>query len=88
METRPLYSHYCDSCEFIQNLTVEGVKYDVYRCTHTSIGESTWLARYGDEDGNYWSMPWDVMKTVDTDVDGSALLREMLRIAAKHEKRR
>jgi len=84
MSPNPVYQHDCTLCRFMQNLTVEGIVYDVYRCPKTAIGESTWLARYGDEGSEYWSMPWDVMKGIDVNV-ATPLTVEMLRIAREHE---
>lgn len=86
MSDKPRYKHDCDTCEFIKCLTVEGKHYDVYRCTNTAIGESTWLGRYDDGDGHYWSMPWDVLKKVDP-ACGTEVLRAMREIARKREEK-
>lgn len=56
---KPLYRHRCSTCEFYGTITVEGIKYDVYRCV------DTWLARYNDDEGGYWSMPEEMILQAD-----------------------
>ncbi|RLC88684.1 MAG: hypothetical protein DRJ03_02065 [Chloroflexi bacterium] len=81
-----IYTHDCDRCEFVQNLTVEGIKYDVYRCPSVTGADATWLARYSDELDNYWSMPWGILKTVDLGVESTtSLLRAVHAIAQAAE---
>ena len=81
---KPTYQHDCDGCEFIEPIVVEGIVYDVYRCTgspSSAIGP-TWLARYDDPPGCYWSMPWGVLKTAE---GGTELLREVRALARSRE---
>jgi hypothetical protein len=79
----PQYQHDCSRCKFIRPLTVSNKYYDVYRCP-SLLHTSSWIARYGDEGGEYWSMPWDVLKGVDSE-EGDTLLRMMQSIAREYE---
>ena len=82
---KPVYRHDCSTCKFIQNLTVDGTIYDVYRCPgpRTAI----WVARYDDEGSGYWSMPWDILKTVPKDSDSTKLLKEVQQAAREYEEK-
>jgi hypothetical protein len=80
---KPVYRHDCSTCTFVQNLTVDGTIYDVYRCAGPLT--STWIARYNDEGPGYWSMPWEVLRTIPKDNDSTKLLKEMQRIAEEYE---
>ena len=84
----PIYRHDCSTCEFIETITVEGTKYDVYRCEQKGFRPgSSWLARYDDAGPNYWSMPWDVLRSSSLE-QATPLMREVSRIACEIEKRR
>ena len=85
---KPIYKHDCSECEFIKTITVEGTKYDIYRCGQTGFRlGSSWVARYDDEGSHYWSMPWDVLKG-STLEQATSLMREVYRIACEVEEKR
>jgi len=79
----PNYMHDCNACQFIKNITVEGVDYDVYRCPGGPW--VSWIARYGDYGDDYWSMPWDVLRTIDPTEVSTPLLDAMYEIAMAYE---
>jgi len=77
-EKYPIYEHDCDCCEFIARIVCEGRKYDVYRCANNGT-EPTWLARYNDEIGGYWSMPEGVILRADMLREEHTQLMQMMR---------
>lgn len=70
-EKYPIYRHRCSTCEFMARIIVKGIKYDVYRCG------DTWLARYNDDEGGYWSMPEEMI--LKADMSKATLLLQMMR---------
>lgn len=87
-EMRPVFQHDCDACEFITNLTTNDAvevraEYDVYRCNAPT--GPTWIARYGNDGPDYWSMPWEILKAVDPKGDVTPLLRRMQQVAKRWE---
>jgi hypothetical protein len=77
------YIHDCPGCEFIQNLTVEGVMYDIYRCPGRIMGPS-WIGRWSSKPSQYWSMPWDVLSTADIE-NMTPLAQAIYKIADGYE---
>jgi hypothetical protein len=58
---KPKYKHDCDACAFIQVLELNGEHYDIYRCSNSAM-PPTWIARFGSDGPDYWSMPYDILK--------------------------
>jgi len=93
-EKKPVFDHDCTACEYLGRLagfTPEPGNpqfFDVYRCPGGALGPS-YIARFGNTDFEYWSMPYDILKTVPTDQMGrdnsTKLLRAMQKIANWYE---
>lgn len=90
-DKKPVFKHDCSSCEYLGKLAAftplpgEPPGYDVYRCPGSVLGPS-YIARFGNIDFEYWSMPYDILKTVPRDPENTTrLLRAMQRLAIAHE---
>ena len=89
---KPVFDHDCTACEYLGRLAGfsphegEPQFFDVYRCPGSVLGPS-YIARFGNKGFEYWSMPYDILKTVPTEPLGQTtrLLRAMKTIAVAHE---
>lgn len=82
---RPKYKHSVKSDEFVQNMEVDGVEYDVYRYVTPTNGPY-WLARYSDVYGGYNGAAWSTLKELDTSL--SPVLLALKKVAQEYEGRR
>lgn len=55
------YRHDCDSCRFLG----ADSQHEWYFCKGIKSPHGTIIARSGDDPGDYWSCPLDVLKTAD-----------------------
>lgn len=76
------FQHDCATCRYITSFEVDGARYDAYVCNGQAASalDPTYLARFGNEPHEYWSMPLDILKTTDPAV-GTPLLRKMQELA-------
>lgn len=58
---RPYWTHNCESCTHIRSGEFSGQKFDFY-CCDTSLGYRTYVARWGNEGGEYASYPEFILK--------------------------
>lgn len=49
------YHHDCSHCVLLGSIYIEGEYFDLYFCSQGSLKLPTVLARYGDEESNYFS---------------------------------
>lgn len=96
-DKKPVFEHDCTACEYLGRMAAFTPSpggpqfFDVYRCPGSVLGPS-YIARFGNLDFEYWSMPYDILKTVPISqmgVDSSTrLLRAMQQIANWYEAER
>jgi len=82
---KPIFKHDCDKCEFIEGFMLEEKRFDLYRCESDSPGIS-YIARYSHRGGDYWSMPWNILKYLNAE-GYTLLLSEVQKRAKLREKK-
>lgn len=65
---KPYHTHDCDGCTYLGSFTTPaGVPHDAYICiSKTRLDSSSCILRYSSEGPEYHSLPWEIVKVLDT----------------------